>query len=169
MCSRAVPAEWHLRFFKAYIFGHCLRSKKPEIFAVHSVLANGKFQIVVERIIAVPSMYYPIGSGTEQFVQAHKKRSALNPDTGVFQTLQHMVKAEPAVGGHTQVAVVTKQGVELRPVLILGDRPNSGNTTFLGVAADLLGGVGGFQIGYYAVGPDLQEMAAHAAQVESQR
>jgi len=35
----------------------------------------------------------------------------------------------------------------------------------LGVAADLLGGVGGFSIGYYAVGPDLEEMAAHAASI----
>jgi hypothetical protein len=96
-----------------------------------------------------------------------KRESARNPDSGVFQVLQKMVSTEiePTVGGHTQVAVVTSSGVELRPVLVLGDKAGTGHTTFLGVAADLLGGVGGFSIGYYAVGPDLEEMAAHAASI----
>lgn len=171
MCARTVPSEWHHRFFKAYIFGHCLRSKKPEIFAVHSVLTFNKFEMVVERIVAVPGMYYPMGSGTEKFVEAYRKDSAMEPSTGVFQTLQRMVKADidPTVGGHTQVAVFTPVGVELRPLLILGDKPYSGHTTFLGVAADLLGGVGGFQIGYNAIGPDLQEMETHAAEVQKRK
>jgi hypothetical protein len=167
MCSRIGPAEWPSRFFKAYIFGHCLKARKPEIFALHPRLVDNKFDVAVERIIAVPNMYYPMGSGTNLFVEMHKRESALRPDTGVFQVLQKMVRTEvePTVGGHTQVAVVTKFGVELRPVLILGDKPHSGHTTFLGVAADLLGGVGGFQIGYFAVGPDLEEIQAHAARI----
>jgi hypothetical protein len=167
MCARAVPSEWHHRFFKAYIFGHCLKRKQPELFAIHPVLSFNKFEMVVERIIAVPKMYYPMGSGTEKFVEAHRQNFAVNPDVGVFQTLQKMVKADidPTVGGHTQVAVVTPSGVELRPLLILGDKPYSGHTTFLGVEADTLGGVGGFTIGYYAVGPDPQEMAAHASEL----
>lgn len=163
MCARAAPSEWQYRFFQAFIFGHCLRSKKHELYAIHPVLTGNRFDMIVERILAVPGMFYPMGSGKDQFVLAHKQQEVVRP-AGVLQILGSMVKngIDPTVGGHTQVAVVTTTGVELRPLLILGNKPNSGHLTFLGVNIDLLGGVGQFGIGYNAVGPDLEELMAHA-------
>jgi hypothetical protein len=69
MCSRLNPAEWWSRLFKGYVFGHCLKTKRPEIFAINCQVSTTAFDVAVERIIAVPGMYYPMAAGQSRLLK----------------------------------------------------------------------------------------------------
>jgi hypothetical protein len=167
MCSRAHASRWQQFFFWAFIFGFCLLKKKYQLWVLESHLTPNGFEVILGELPPIPKIYYPMGSGKDQFIRMMDLETASGSGMGALHVLNKMIAGdvEPSVGGHTQVATVNSRGVEIPPVLVLGDKPYSGNTTFLGVAADLLGKVGGFSIGYNAVGPDQEEMAHHAAMI----
>jgi hypothetical protein len=167
ICSRTNPNQWQSFFFWGFVFGYCLLKKTFQLWVIESHLRENNFEVIMGELPVVPAIYYPMGSGKEQFIRMMDAEAGSGSGMGVFHVMNEMIVAgvESSVGGHLQVATVGPAGVEIPPVLILGDKPYSGNTTFLGVAVDLLGKVGGFGVGYRAVGPDRDEMARHAAQV----
>jgi hypothetical protein len=169
ICVRYPPSEWHHFFFDAFVFGFCLVRKRFEARALACRIAGGRFEIVLASMTIAPKLYHPMGSGADEFVERMEKENKAGSGRGVFPVLGQMVRdgSDKTVGGHTQVGVAdSRTGVRLPPVLVLADdKANVGSTTFLGVDVDEFGEVGGFHIGYWAIGPDDDEMKEHAERI----
>jgi hypothetical protein len=165
MCSHLAPHKWQSTFFYAFVFGFCLLKKRLQLWVIEMGFAENALKASVRELPPSPGIYYPIGSGTEEFNRLIDEEAAKNSGWGVSYVLDKMIRGatDPTVGGYMQIGIADATGVTLPPLLVPGDAAPSANITFLGVPVDTLGNVGGFTIGYHAIGPDEQELAERAA------
>lgn len=139
-------------FFKGVVFGYCWVRKSFAGFQIEPLVDADGFSMQMSELALVPHIFYPLGSGTEDFLRLnHELRN--HPDAGVLTTLNHMVAQgeHPEVGGSIQIGISSRAGFELRPVLNLAG-PQNRQVTFLGWDVAQAPDLDGYRVGFRAEG-----------------
>ncbi|WP_152601891.1 hypothetical protein [Burkholderia paludis] len=141
-------------FFQGVIFGYCLAHRRFLGFEIAPHLAADGFSMAVREMQLVPNLFYPYGSGKEEFLRLHHELRN-QPDPGVIRTLSHMVAqgAHHEVGGHVQIGISGTGGFRLSPVLNLAGAQDR-LVTFLGWDVSQAPELDGYRIGFEAIGLD---------------
>lgn len=144
-------------FFDCFIFGYCPVARSYQGFAIVPNTTGPDFRMVLGNLMLRSGGFHLIGSGEQKFLEIMEEITRTHENPGVVVALREMLRRETQadVGGHFQIGVAHKQGVDLRPILNLGTGPMNRTLTFLGWNVDSLGQLDGYRIGYQAFSPDV--------------
>lgn len=164
ICSR-LPYDFDFRtvVFQGIIFGFCPRQKRYAMYQLEPLFSGGTFSFARGEAQLEAGRFFPIGSGTQSFVEMNEEMHRQNPTkTGVMITFERYLQRQPRkdVGGHFQIGVCDRQGFGFMPVLTpLSGEDRKASITHLGVELADFGDVDGYSTNSHAVGPDPRDQS----------
>jgi hypothetical protein len=152
--------------FTGLLFGFCPSSRKFQVYSIDSHVDSIPFGMSVHEHNISGSKRVVFGSGSAAFsdcskARVHRGESDHPMDVFSEVLLSGSVKS---VGGYPQYGTARKEGMSLRPLLMPSEKDvDVATTTILGLDLCELGKVDDFDIGFEAIGFQLETRAARRA------
>ncbi|HHV7525272.1 TPA: hypothetical protein ACUNF5_006829 [Burkholderia orbicola] len=151
-----VNAEPTQYFFDSIVFGYCPVLAEFKAFNITPKITGGRVHVEITEMPISRGVVHAIGSGRHEFARLYAERVETRGSASPIGVLKEMLRTQAPgdVGGHIQFGVDNKSGFRILPVLHeIGD-PMQWPTTFLGWDATPVSPIGGYTVGYTAVGFD---------------